>query len=286
MMLLAAVQMVLAIGFSYLVMATDAAGGDVFEGLEDKTYLGEFKFTTHEVQGQVYYDNTNGKIFIHRFYYDGKGPGPIQFRFVPRGVDAYEDGTPVAVEERLVVGPDGSLESVGITSEVLNENLNLVLPEGSTVNDLDRLVFWCDLYGVSFGRMDVDEKGPTKQFFLGQRRPKEAERYVGPFVETQHGIAGDVYIIDNSTLYIADFNYDGQGPSVVFFGGEEEDVGRGVQISYPYRRNIGILGVRKLKAIRKRDITINLPPKLNANQMVWMSVWCDTFQVSFGHVLF
>ena len=27
---------------------------------------------------QVYYDNTNGKIFIHRFYYDGKGPGPIQ----------------------------------------------------------------------------------------------------------------------------------------------------------------------------------------------------------------
>ena len=51
MMLLAAVQMVLAIG--YLVVATDAAGGDVFEGLEDKTYLGEFKFTTHEVQGQV-----------------------------------------------------------------------------------------------------------------------------------------------------------------------------------------------------------------------------------------
>ena len=92
----------------------------------------------------------------------------FQFRFVPRGVDAYEDGTPVAVEERLVVGPDGSLESVGITSEVLNENLNLVLPEGSTVNDLDRLVFWCDLYGVSFGRMDVDEKGPTKQFFLGK----------------------------------------------------------------------------------------------------------------------
>ena len=53
MMLLAAVQMVVAIGFSYLVVATDAAGGDVFEGLEDKTYLGEFKFTTHEVQGQV-----------------------------------------------------------------------------------------------------------------------------------------------------------------------------------------------------------------------------------------
>ena len=53
MMLLAAVQIVLAIGFSSLVVATDAAGGDVFKGLEDKTYLGEFKFTTHQVQGQV-----------------------------------------------------------------------------------------------------------------------------------------------------------------------------------------------------------------------------------------
>ena len=104
----------------------------------------------------------------------------FQFRFVPRGVDAYEDGTPVAVEERLVVGPDGSLESVGITSEVLNENLNLVLPEGSTVNDLDRLVFWCDLYGVSFGRMDVDEKGPTKQFFLGKTTLHSAY-YYSPF---------------------------------------------------------------------------------------------------------
>ena len=43
----------------------------------------------------------------------------------------------------------------------------MVLPEGVTVRDLDRLVFWCAEFGVSFGRMDVDEKGPTKQVFLG-----------------------------------------------------------------------------------------------------------------------
>ena len=52
MMSFAAVQLILAIGLSCLMVAA-AAGGDVFEGLEDKTYLGEFKFTTHEVQGQV-----------------------------------------------------------------------------------------------------------------------------------------------------------------------------------------------------------------------------------------
>ena len=74
-----------------------------------------------------------------------------------------------------------------VEGEVLNEDLNLLLPEGLTVKDLDRLVFWCGLFGVSFGRMDVDEKGPTKQVFLGQRRPKPAQRYIGSFRETQVG---------------------------------------------------------------------------------------------------
>ena len=73
---------------------------------------------------------------------------------------------------------------------------------------------------------------------------------------------------------------------MLFFGGEEEDVSKGVEISYPFKKNIGIFGVRKLTKIRKRDITVELPEKLNANRMVWLSVWCDTFEVSFGHVLF
>ena len=62
--------------------------------------------------------------------------------------------------------------------------------------------------------------------------------------DSQHGISGDVYVVDNSTLYIADFNYDGNGCSATFYGGEEEDISKGVKISYPYQRSIGILGVR------------------------------------------
>jgi len=262
--------------------ASIAKNHSVFDGLDQKTYLGELKYTTHLVQGQIYYDNEKGTLFVHRFYYDGKGPGPIQFIFVPRGVSAYEDGTPLAIEEKL----DTPEEVSFVEGEVLNEDLNLLLPEGLTVKDLDRLVFWCGLFGVSFGRMDVDEKGPTKQVFLGQRRPKPAQRYIGSFRETQHGISGDVYVVDNSTLYIADFNYDGNGCSATFYGGEEEDISKGVKISYPYQRSIGILGVRKLNAIRQRDITVKLPSKLNANKLVWLSVWCDTQQVSLGYVLF
>ena len=81
--------------------------------------------------------------------------------------------------------------------------------------------------------------------------------------------------------------YNLQGPIVHFFGGEIEDLGEGVVIGYPYRKHYGLLGPPKLKKIRKRDITLRLPHgKLNARKMRWLSVWCDLFEISFGHVLF
>ena len=82
------------------------------------------------------------------------------------------------------------------------------------------------------------------------------------------------------------FSFNLKGPSVLFFGGHDKDLGTGEFISYPYRKNVGIFGHDKLKAIRKRDITLKLPKKLDAFRIKWLSVWCDLFEISFGHVLF
>ena len=76
-----------------------------------------------------------------------------------------------------------------------------------------------------------------------------------------------------------------QGPSAFFFGGNDRDLGTGEYISYPHEENI-FFRPNKLGAIRKRDITLKLPKTLNAYEMLWLSVWCDVFEISFGHVLF
>ena len=71
-----------------------------------------------------------------------------------------------------------------------------------------------------------------------------------------------------------------------FFAGEEENLTSGEYVQYPYKKFIGVFGPNKLKKIIKRDIVLTLPEKLNAFKLRWLSVWCDTFEVSFGHVEF
>lgn len=86
--------------------------------------------------------------------------------------------------------------------EVLNKNLTLDLPGPLTVQDVGRLVVWCPEYGVSFGRVDLTEK-PEKV-------PNLELEHVGPFIKTEHAVKGTVFIQDDETLVIHDFNYDGQ----------------------------------------------------------------------------
>lgn len=161
-----------------------------------KTFLGTFEHTTHLVKGDVYLNPDKKSLFIHRFYYDGKGPDFLQFVFVPLSYDEWKDdgenGFSLQIEERGL--------SAQIEGEVLNENLNVLLPSGSNVEELFRLSFWCQKYGVSFGRMYPS---------INNSKPKEVLIEVGTFVDIEHAVSGMVFIKDNKTLVIRDFNYDG-----------------------------------------------------------------------------
>ena len=166
---------------------------DVTKG---KLFLGSFNHTTHLVQGDVYLNEDQKSLFVHRFYYDGKGPDFIQFVFVPKDADQWKDdgenGKVLQIEERQL--------NTKIEGEVLNKNLNLLLPPGFDVSNLYRLSFWCQKYGVSFGRMYPSES---------KRRPRQLLLEIGPFVDAEHAVSGNVFIKDNETLIIRDFSYDG-----------------------------------------------------------------------------
>ncbi len=40
--------------------------------------------------------------------------------------------------------------------------------------------------------------------------PPKRPKYVGSFIRTEHNVTGDVFIVDNNTLLLQDFSYDGK----------------------------------------------------------------------------
>jgi hypothetical protein len=118
----------------------------------------------------------------------------VIFVAVPKGENDYGQGKRLTVLERDIDDED--------LPEILNRNVTLRLPESMKVGDVGRVVVWCPKYEVSFGRVDLTqahEEEPTLNLIE-----------VGPFIETEHGVGGTVYIQNKSMLVIRDFNYDGQ----------------------------------------------------------------------------
>ena len=141
--------------------------------------------------------------------------------------------------------------------------------------------------------------------------PTTGRRLLGQFEHPLHGVAGTLWAIAPDKLLIKDFYYDGRGPDAFFWAGDSGSPGpRGATVlvhpytgqHWDYRDG----GVPVLEASSGEDITLTLPPGLNAYNVRWLSVWCryqplDTtavkcsgpgtlllcrkFAVDFGHVI-
>ncbi|KAG1701742.1 Protein Skeletor, isoforms B/C [Nymphon striatum] len=108
----------------------------------------------------------------------------------------------------------------------------------------------------------------------------EPGEYIGSFKNLVHGIAGDIYALDNKRLFIKGFSYDGTGPDAFFWGGTTtEPDGNGIIIR-DERNSLDVL-----QPYRNRDITITLPEGLTVSNLKWISVWCRKFGVDFGHLI-
>ena len=45
----------------------------------------------------------------------------------------------------------------------------------------------------------------------------ETPRYLGKFSKATHNVEGDIFLLDDHTLYIQGFSFDGQAPDVHFW---------------------------------------------------------------------
>jgi len=103
---------------------------------------------------------------------------------------------------------------------------------------------------------------------------------VGSLKPIEHGVKGDVYVVDGRTLLIKNFNYDGQAPDAYFY------VGSGTKPSsrgYKLPDENGSL--KPLGRYRKKDVMLTLPNNVELDQIQWISVWCKAYNVDFGNLI-
>ncbi|WP_286263360.1 DM13 domain-containing protein [Thalassotalea atypica] len=102
--------------------------------------------------------------------------------------------------------------------------------------------------------------------------------YSGTFQTRAHNVAGTATFIDNCTIEITNFTYDGQGPEVFFYASSSQEfVGDG---SFA-------LGDRLDGTVfDNANLLIKLPEGKTLDNINSLSVWCVEFSADFGSLTF
>jgi hypothetical protein len=93
-----------------------------------------------------------------------------------------------------------------------------------------------------------------------------------------HDVEAMVTIIDEQTLHVEHFNYDGTAPAVYFYLGEtnsDEDFENGLQLDPMLDR-----------AYNDESLTLHLPDGESLDDYGAISVWCAAFNVNFSSASF
>ncbi len=88
-----------------------------------------------------------------------------------------------------------------------------------------------------------------------------------------HGVSGTAEVVDDCTLVLRNFNYDGAGLDVRLYGARGGD----------YRNGVALTGdLKKAGGYRGEELRIALPVGTSLDDVDSISVWCVTVAESFG----
>lgn len=89
----------------------------------------------------------------------------------------------------------------------------------------------------------------------------------------QHKVSGTAEILDDCTIQVTQFNYDGTGLDVRFYGGKAGDYAAGFAMSDDLLRTGGYTD---------ETMTLTLPDGVTLSDLDGLSVWCVEVGVDFG----
>ncbi|GBP44118.1 hypothetical protein EVAR_81439_1 [Eumeta japonica] len=101
-------------------------------------------------------------------------------------------------------------------------------------------------------------------------------RFIGRLTQYAHGIKGTVYAVDEKTIFIRGFAYDGTGPDAYFWvGNSPQPSPEGLLVPYP--EDYPDADPPTLKQHTSSDILLRLPGGRKLKHIKWLSVWCRRF---------
>ncbi|XP_076668171.1 protein Skeletor, isoforms B/C isoform X3 [Andrena cerasifolii] len=123
----------------------------------------------------------------------------------------------------------------------------------------------------------------TSHFGHAKNGPNYYGKLIGALPQFAHGIKGDTYVVDDTTIFIKGFCYDGTAPDVYFWiGNSSAPSPSGYIVPYPEVEEGRDPPV--LKPNNYTDIILKLPGGKRIRDIKWLSVWCRRFAVNLGHV--
>jgi hypothetical protein len=117
----------------------------------------------------------------------------------------------------------------------------------------------------------------TSAFYRVARDPYHAKvGEVAILFTRYHGVTGTVHIVNNRTVELRNFYYDGQGLDVVVYVSPNPSFSGGTSISGDIR------GTNYVDA----TLRLTLPEGLDLDSISYVSIWCIDIPVSFGDGMF
>jgi hypothetical protein len=102
--------------------------------------------------------------------------------------------------------------------------------------------------------------------------------YVGDFSNLAHGVSGSAKVIDNCTIEITMFNFDGQAPNVQFYAGNN--------VTFTGSEAFAIGGRIDGTRYVNQTVVLRIPNGKTVEDFDSLSVWCVEFGADFGNLRF
>ncbi len=116
---------------------------------------------------------------------------------------------------------------------------------------------------------------PTDPSMCTANDPKVGWR--AELVEYYHGVAGTAEIVDDCTITVTDFNYDGTGIDVRFYGATNGDWAGGFPLSDNLHKPGGYVN---------EALILTIPQGYALGDLDGLSVWCVDVSIDFGSGVF
>jgi len=102
--------------------------------------------------------------------------------------------------------------------------------------------------------------------------------YSGSFSSLAHNVSGTATIIDDCTIEVTSFTYDGGGPSVYFYAGIDHQYS--ASTAFPIGSQLNG------QVYNGETIEVTLPNGKTFDDLTGLSVWCADFNADFGNMTF